>query len=126
MPGTYKADAPVGVDEPAIEGRYVELEQFTVGFESHKKDLDPAPLFAGLPDDRCQCAHFGYVIAGRLVFRWADHDETFEAGDAYVAPPGHLPLMYAGTELVEFTATDQLASMMAVIGANLAALKADA
>ena len=22
------------------------------------------PLFAGLPDDRCQCAHWGYIISG--------------------------------------------------------------
>ena len=123
MPRSSKADAPVGIDEPMIEGRYIELDDQTVGFETHKADVDPAELFRGLPDDRCQCKHIGYVIAGKIVFRYANHDETYEAGDAYVAPPGHLPLMFAGTELVEFSPTAQLGATMSVVGANLAASK---
>ena len=126
MARSSRADAAVGVDEPVIEGRYAELEDLTVGFETHKADLDPAPLFHGLPDDRCQARHFGYVIAGKVVFRYADHDETYEAGDAYVAPAGHLPLMFAGTELVEFSPTAELEQTMAVVGANLEATKAGA
>ena len=126
MARSSRADAAVGVDEPVIEGRYAELEDLTVGFETHKADLDPAPLFLGLPGDRCQCRHVGYVLAGKVVFRYADHDETYEAGDAYVAPPGHLPLMFAGTELVEFSPTAELEQTMAVVGANLAASKAGA
>ena len=121
MARTSKADAPVALDIDVIEGRYVELEDFTVAFETHKADTDPAPLFTGLPDDRCQCLHLGYVLSGRIVFRYADHDETYSAGDAYVAPPGHLPLMFAGTELVEFSPTQQLGQTMAVIEANMAA-----
>ncbi len=123
MPRSSKADAAVGIDEPVIEGRYAELADYTVGFETHKTDTDPAELFRGLPDDRCQCTHFGYVISGRIVFRFADHDETYEAGDAYVAPPGHLPLMFAGTELVEFSPTQELGATMAVVGANLETMK---
>lgn len=126
MARSSKADAPVAVDEPEIEGRYVELEDQTVGFETHKADLDPADLFRGLPDHRCQCTHTGYVITGKIVYRYADHDETYRAGDAYVAPPGHLPLMFAGTELVEFSPTADLGQTMAVVGANLAASRTSA
>ena len=61
MPRTSKADAPVELDEPVIEGRYVDLDGYTVGFETHKADIDPAELFRGLPDDRCQCPHWGVV-----------------------------------------------------------------
>jgi hypothetical protein len=61
------------------------------------------------------------VLSGKIVFRYADHDETYVAGDAYVAPPGHLPLMFAGTELVEFSPTAALEATMAVVGANLQA-----
>ena len=124
MARSSKAEAAIGVDEPVIEGRYAELEDLTVGFETHKADVDPAELFRGLPDNRCQCKHIGYVISGRIVFRYADHDETYEAGDAYVAPPGHLPLMFAGTELVEFSPTESLNATMSVVGANLAAAHA--
>jgi hypothetical protein len=122
MPRTSKTEAPVAVDEPAIEGRYVELGPYTVGFESFREDMDPAPLFAGLPDDRCQCAHWGVVRSGKLTIRYPDREETYADGDAYYAEPGHLPLVFAGTEIVEFTPTDQLQETMGVIGANMAAM----
>jgi len=61
---------------------------------------------------------------GRVVFRYPDHDEVFQAGDAYYGRPGHLPLMFADTELVEFSPTDALNATMAVVGANLQAAKA--
>ena len=124
MPRTSKADAPVELDETVIEGRYVDLDGYTVGFETHKSDTDPAALFRGLPDDRCQCPHWGIVTSGRMVFRYVDHDEVFEAGDAYYGAPGHLPLLFAGTEVVEFSPTDRLNDTMAVVGGNLEAAKA--
>jgi hypothetical protein len=121
MPRTSKADAPVSLDEPVIEGRYVELDGYTVGFETHKADMDPAPLFEGLPDNRCQCPHWGVVLTGRVIFRYADHDEVFSAGDAYYGGPGHLPLIFAGTELIEFSPTDALNATMGVVAKNLEA-----
>ena len=120
MARTSKADAPVVMDDDQLEIRMLDLDGTTVAFETHKVDLDPAPLFVGLPDDRCQCTHQGYVLSGQIVFRYADHDETYRAGDAYVAPPGHLPLMFAGTELVELSPSAELAQTMAVVEANLA------
>ncbi len=124
MPRTSKAEAPIALDEPMIEGRYVELDGYTVGFETHKADMDPGPLFRGLPDDRCQCPHWGVVSRGRVVFRYAEHEETFGAGDVYYGAPGHLPLIFADTELIEFSPTDALNTVMRVVGANLEAMKA--
>ena len=121
MPRTSKTDAPITLDLPVIEGRYVELDGYTVGFETHKADIDPAPLFRGLPGDRCPCPHWGVVISGKVVFRYPDHEETFAAGDAYYGAPGHLPLMTADTELIEFTPTEALNATMSVIAANLEA-----
>jgi hypothetical protein len=121
MPRTRKDEAPVLLDVPEIEGRYVDLGDYTVSFETYRADADPAPLFRGLPDDRCQCPHWGIVQAGRVVFRYPDHEETFRAGDAYYIAPGHLPLTFAGTEVVEFSPTVQLQATMAVLGSNMAA-----
>jgi hypothetical protein len=123
MPRTRKDEAPILVEAPEIEGRYVELGTTTVAFERFLVDVDPAPLFRGLPDDRCQCPHWGTVISGRLVFRYADRDEILTAGDAYCAEPGHLPLVSAGTEIVEFSPTEQFQATMAVLGANMAAAR---
>ena len=124
MSRTSKADAPVTLDEPEIEGRYAELGDHTVSFESFPVDVDPAPFFRGLPDDRCQCPHWGVVLSGRIVFRYADHDEVYTAGDAYYGAPGHLPLLFAGTELIEFSPTAALTETMAVVGKNLQAARA--
>jgi len=124
MPRTTKLEAPVMFDEAEIEGRYVQLDGYTVGYETHKVDIDPGPLFQGLPGDRCQCPHWGVVTKGKMVFRYEDHDETFEAGDAYYGSPGHLPLLFAGTEVIEFSPSVELQQTMAVVGQNLEAMKA--
>ena len=119
MPSASKMSTPVAVDLDEIQGRNAPLGDYTVAFETFKQDTDPAPLFAGLPDDRCQCEHWGLVTAGQLTFRWADREETFVAGDAYYAPAGHLPLVTAGTSVVEFSPSEALAKTMAVVQGNL-------
>ena len=121
MPKASKTTATQSVDMGIMEGRYEELGGYTVGFEHFRENADGTPVFRGLPDDRCQSPHWGYVVTGRVVFRFADHDETYEAGDAYYAPPGHIPVVAAGTEVVEFSPAEALNATMTVVGANLAA-----
>jgi hypothetical protein len=107
-----------------FEGRYQELGGYTVGFEHYTKDDDPAPLFAGLPDDACQCPHWGIVLAGRLVYRYTDGSrDDIGAGEAYYARPGHTPLFFAGTRLAEFSPTPELQRTMDVIRRNLGAMQ---
>jgi hypothetical protein len=123
MPSANRMTTPVTMDEPEIEGRYAPLGEYAVSFETFKQDTDPAPYFAGLPGDRCPCAHWGVVTAGQLTFRWPGYEETYVAGDAYYAPPGHLPLMTAGTSIVEFSPASDLETTMAVIENNLMAAR---
>jgi len=61
----------------------------------------------------------GYVVRGKVAFRSADGDEVFEAGDAYYVAPGHTPVLYAGTEVVEFSPTEELAATMRVVTRNM-------
>jgi hypothetical protein len=107
----------------ALEGLAVQLEHldggYSVCFESHTADADLTDLFRGLPDDRCQLPRWGYVITGKVTFRLADREETYEAGDAYYVPPGHTPIHYAGAELVEFSPTDILRQTVPVVMDNL-------
>ena len=121
MPRTRKDEAPLVIDEAEITGRYVDLDGYTVSFEAYHADVDPAELFRGLPDDRCQCPHWGYVVSGRLIIRFADREETYVAGDAYYVPAGHTPVVTSGTEVIEFSPTAQLNETMAVLGANMQA-----
>ena len=122
MPSASRSTTPVGIDMDVVEGRYAELDDHTVSFETFKQDLDVAPYFRGLPGDACTCLHLGYVTAGQITFRWPDHEETYVEGDAYVAPPGHRPLIAAGTSVVEFSLTADLQPVMETIGRNIEAM----
>jgi hypothetical protein len=109
---------------PGFEGRYEDLGGYVVGFENYTEDQDIAPLFRGLPDDACQCPHWGVVTRGRITYRFTDGTrEDYVAGDAYYARPGHTPIFTAGAEIVEFSPAAELARTMAVVMANLTALE---
>jgi hypothetical protein len=124
MPRSSKQTASHVEDMGVMVGHYDELDGYTVGFELFREDADATPLMKGLPDDRCQSPHWGYVISGSVTFKYADRDETYEAGDAYYAPPGHIPVIKAGTEVVEFSPSESYAQTMEVIARNLGALQA--
>jgi len=124
MPKVSKDTAAHVEDAGVMIGHYGELDGYTVGFEHFRERADATPLFKGLPDDRCQSPHWGYVVAGRITLRYADREEVYESGDAYYAPPGHVPVIDAGTDLVEFSPTEEYGRTMAVVAENLAALTA--
>ena len=120
MPKASKITASESVEMDGYEGHFENFNDgYTVGFETYTADADLTPLFAGLPNDRCQCAHWGYVIKGKVTFKTASGDETFETGDAYYVGPGHTPILYAGTEVVEFSPTAELQETLSVVEKNL-------
>jgi hypothetical protein len=58
-----------------------------------------------------------------MTYRFADHEETVEAGDAFYLPPGHVPIVAAGTELVQFSPTEQLRVVEATMASNMQAMQ---
>jgi len=121
MPKASKQDSDDTVTMEGYDGRFSELAEYTVAFETYTADANLSELFKGLPDDRCQCPHWGVVLKGKLKYTTDDGDITIGAGEAYYVPPGHLPYLFAGTEVVEFSPTKQLQETMAVIEKNMAA-----
>ncbi|WP_030274964.1 hypothetical protein [Streptomyces sp. NRRL B-24484] len=119
MPCTRKEEAPLLVDSPVVRGRYAELDDCTVSFETFPEDADGTPAFPGLPDDRCQGPHWGMVISGLLQLRYRDRTECYAAGDVYHAPPGHLPVVAAGTGTIDFGPSDELRETTAVVAADM-------
>jgi hypothetical protein len=125
MPNVSKETASGTIATEGLDVRLEHLEGgYSVCFESHTADADLAELFRGLPDDCCQLPRWGYVIRGQVTFRFGDGEETYEAGDAYFAPPGHTPVHHAGAEIVEFSPTDVLGETMGVVMQNLRAAAA--
>ena len=124
MPKASRTTAARTTGGRGYEGHYDELGEYTVAFERFSAGGDMAPLFRGLPDDRCQCAHWGLVIKGRLTFSYADGQDVIEAGEAYYAPPGHTPAADPETETIEFSRTAELHETMAHVMRNAEALGA--
>jgi hypothetical protein len=65
----------------------------------------------------------GALSKGKLAFRSGDREEVFVGGDAYYVGPGHTPILYAGTEVVEFSPTEELGRTMEVVTKNMAELE---
>jgi mannose-6-phosphate isomerase-like protein (cupin superfamily) len=110
-----REDLPATMESDQVIVQEAEWADIHVGFETYNEEFDLAPLLRGLPDDMCQCPHYGYVLKGRMRVRYADREEVFEAGDAYYAGPGHTPVLFAGTEVVEFSPTEELGRTMEVV-----------
>jgi hypothetical protein len=119
MPGVSKESAAQVDDHGVVVDRHEDIDGYTVDFLSFREDADVTPLLRGLPDDSCPCPHWGYVFTGRVTYRFTTHEETFEAGDAFYVPPGHIPQVTAGTEFVQFSPAQQLQQVTSTMMANL-------
>jgi hypothetical protein len=99
-----KDDLPASIVVPGVfTSRHAQWGDLNVAVERIAVG-DATDFFASrLPEGRCPCPHWGYVIEGRLRIRYADHDEVIRAGDLYYLPPGHIPVVEETAELIEFS-----------------------
>jgi dienelactone hydrolase len=123
MPKVSRESATNIADMGAAEDRGEELDGYAVTFVTIRQDADLAPMLKGLPDDRCQCPHWGYVFSGTLTWRYADHEEVCDAGVAFYAPPGHSPSATAGSEFLLFSPAEELRAVEAAINQNMQAMQ---
>ena len=120
MPKVSKESASKGDDYGAVVDRAEDIDGYTVNFVTFREDIDATPLMKGLPDNRCQCPHWGYVLSGAVTFQYADGEEVFEGGEAFYTPPGHVPVKHApGTEIVMFSPTAELRVTEAAMERNM-------
>jgi hypothetical protein len=76
-------ELPVLTDIPLFKNKAVEWGGMTVSAVEVRQNVDIAPLLKGLPDNRCQCPHWGYIIKGQLRIQLADQEEVCNAGDLF-------------------------------------------
>jgi hypothetical protein len=118
VPKISKDSAPDVEDfGPAID-RGGQLDGYTAEFVTIREGHSLAPVLKGLPGDSCQCPHWGYMLAGKITVSYPDHEEVYQAGDAFYMTPGHVPTAETGSEFIQFSPTQQLAETVAVIKAN--------
>jgi hypothetical protein len=105
--------------------RQAEWGDMRVGYETYLSDFNDTELLKGLPDDRCQCPHWGYLLAGRMIVRYADHEEVINTGDVYYMAPGHTMVTEAGTVLIEFSPKEEFRKLTEIAEKNFARMKKD-
>jgi hypothetical protein len=111
MPKVSKETASDVREMGPVTDRRAEMNGYTVNFVSFGADADLDGPLQAMPGGACPCPHWGYVIAGRMRFVFGDHEEIYEAGDAFYQPPGHRPYVDAGTEMVQFSPTKEFAEL---------------
>jgi hypothetical protein len=124
MPKVSKDDAPQITDYGPVYEAKDEVDGYALQLLELRQDMDATPMLKGLPNDRCHAPHWGYVIKGRLTFDCGDHEEVFEAGDAFYLAPGHIPIgNEPGTHYVQFSPAEPLAEVSATIVRNMKAMQ---
>lgn len=110
-------------DHGIVAHRSAELDGVTVDELIVKGEVDMRFMLSHLPDGTCHCPHWGIVNKGSFVVDYGDRQETVNAGDVFHMTPGHVPTYEIGTELVQFSPTDELKATDESIRKALAALQ---
>jgi hypothetical protein len=103
------------------EGRQADAGGMRIAFESMPARFPPDESpFKGLPDDRCQCDHWGYLFKGSFRVTYTDGaDEVVRAGEAYHLRPGHFVQTLEPVELIELSPVEEHDRTMATVARNL-------
>ena len=118
MPAASRDELPLQQITSEYSSRFVDWGGMTVGIEAAPAGMDATSSLKGLPGDRCQAHHWGYLLSGRIVVDYGDEQETIVGGQAYYVRPGHRISFEEDSEAVEFTPTDELERTLDVVRAN--------
>ena len=116
--------------EPMVIGEYtgrsIDAGEIRIAFESMPGHFPPDESpFKGLPDDRCQCDHWGYLFSGSFRVTYLNGpEETVHAGEAYHLRPGHFLQTLEPVELIEFSPVEEHDRTMAVLARNMGTVTA--
>lgn len=124
MPNVSRTSASIRNETDSFKEYTEHLDDMTVNFVTTNEDSDLAPLLVGLPDDKCQCPHWGYLFSGEMVVTYADRVEVISPGDAFYMVPGHSPKALAGSEFVMFSPKEELAALEAHFAAAMQRMQA--
>jgi hypothetical protein len=106
--------------------RGAEWGEMRVALVSVPAGTDFSPLLKGLPNDRCQGPHWGYVLKGRLRIQYAQGEEVISGGDFYYLPPDHTGIAEEDTDFLEVVPPHLHQQFLDAAVANLAAMQPQA
>ena len=121
MPALQRTEIPLAIDGNGVEFRMEKLGEMALAWVRLPKGADLRPLLCGLPDDLCQCPHWGIVLAGKVALHTDTGTETYAAGQAFYWPPGHAPEALEDCEYVDVSPAAELAAVLAHVTERAAA-----
>lgn len=105
-----KESLPARIDTPQAVARHLggfgeaNGAEMSAEFFTMKKGTDITPLLEGLPEDMCQCPHWGYVLEGDLTVRYTDGtEEPAKGGEVFYWPPGHTVRVNEDAKVILFS-----------------------
>ena len=110
----HSHELPVCLEHGAISIQAQNWGDLNVARIRFPAGADATPLLEGMPDNLCQCPHWGTVVQGSIHVRYADGtQETVCAGDVYYWPPGHTISVDEDYEALEFSPAVQMTEVIA-------------
>ncbi len=116
-----KEELPIALELPIATFRAIDWDDMGVAYVELKAGVDATPLLEGLPDDKCQCPHWGYMLKGAITVRYTNGEvEVCKAGEMFYWPAGHTVWVDEDTTFVEFSPQKKLKELYDHIGKKLA------
>lgn len=118
-----KEEMPIAMELPVATFRVAEWDTMAIAYVKLQAGVNAAPLLAGLPDDKCQCPHWGYVLEGAIHVNYTNgKEEVCLAGEVFYWPAGHTVRVDEETSFIEFSPKKELKEVYDHIGRKLAAV----
>jgi hypothetical protein len=117
-----KEEIPIALEMPVATFRVAEWANMAVAYVRLTAGVDATPLLKGLPDDKCQCPHWGYILEGAIHILYKDgEEEVCRAGEIFYWPAGHTVWVKEDTSFIEFSPNSELKEVYDHIGKKLLA-----
>ena len=118
-----KEEVPIALEMPVATFRVAEWANMALAYVRLTAGVDATPLLKGLPDDKCQCPHWGYMLEGAIHVRYSDgKEEVCRAGEMFYWPAGHTVWVEEDTSFVEFSPKKSLKEVYDHIGNKLSSV----
>ncbi len=117
-------ELPVMLEAGPASVRGAEWGDMRLTLVSVPAGTDFGPLLKGLPNDRCQAPHWGYVLKGRLRVQYAEGEEILSAGDFYYMPADHTGVAEEDTDFIELAPPKLHEDFLRAAAGNLVAMRA--